>query len=471
MTTISQQYLEVTIVLLILSIIFYTLFSLYRKNEKLLSLNRALKEENQQLNETNLHYKIEHENLAGKLAKFEELQAIENKYYELLGEHSSLKEHHKRIEAELSVTKEQLKTLYEYKERVASLEELLESQKSIVKNMREEMTKEFKLLSSEVLEQKQESLQSSSQEQLKLLLEPFESELKSFQSRLEQLHTNQHNSLASLRGEILQIKSLNQTLANEASALTKALRGDSKVQGDWGELILERALEACGLREGVEYKREVNFKSEEGSLRPDVILYLPEQKHIVIDAKVSLSAYSKMVQAGSKEERERAQRAHIVSLKKHIDTLATKQYHMLNKLQAPEFTLMFIPIEAAYLAAIEFDSNLFEYAFERKVAVVTPTTLLTTLKTVSTLWKLANHDKNMQKLASEAALMHDKFALFLEEFLVVEQRLVQAQNAYDSAKQRLVNGQGSLFSKIKRVGNLSAKTKKSLPSIEEDAKS
>ena len=470
MTTISQQYLEVTIVLLILSIIFYTLFTLYRKNEKLLTLNRALKEENHRLNEINLHSKIEHENLTSKLAKFEDLQAIEHQYYELLGEHNSLQEQTKSLKEELIATKEQLKSLYEYKERVVSLEELLESQKSIVKSMREEMAKEFKLLSSEVLEKKQESLQSSSQEQLKLLLEPFESEIKNFKSRLEQIHSNQHQSLASLRGEIVQIKSLNQTLANEANALTKALKGDSKLQGNWGELILEKALEACGLREGVEYKREESFREEEGSLRPDVILYLPEQKHIVIDAKVSLNAYSQMIQAKSQEERESAQKAHIVSLKKHIDRLASKQYHMLNKLQAPEFTLMFIPIEAAYLAAIEADSTLFEYAFERKVAVVTPTTLLTTLKTVSTLWKLANHDKNMQKLANEAALMHDKFALFLEEFLVVEQRLQQAQSAYDSAKQRLVSGQGSLFSKIKRVGDLSAKTKKSLPSIDEDEK-
>ena len=468
MATISQQYLEVTIVLLILFILFFTLFNLYRKNQRLFALNRALQEENRSLREANLNYKIENENFAQKLEKFEELQEKEHQYYELLGEYNSLQEQYSSLKEELAEAKEQLEKLHEYKQRILSLEELLEREKSVIAKMQEEMAKEFKLLSSEVLEQKQKSLQSSSQEQLKLLLEPFESEIKNFKSRLEQLHSTQHQSLASLRGEILQIKSLNQTLANEANALTKALKGDTKLQGNWGELILEKALESCGLRKGIEYKREESFHNEEGSLRADVVLYLPEDKHIVIDAKVSLNAYSKMVQAKSQEALESAKKAHIMSLKKHIDTLAAKQYHMLNQLQAPEFTLMFIPIEAAYLAAIEYDANLFEYAFERKVAVVTPTTLLTTLKTVATLWKLANHDKNMQKLANEAALMHDKFALFLDEFLAIEQRLQQAQSSYDTAKQRLVSGQGSLFHKIKKVGDLSAKTKKELPTIEKE---
>jgi len=467
-TTISQQYLELIIVLLILSIIFYTIFTLYRKSEKLLLLNKALKNENSALKEENLHYKMESESVAQKLSKFDKLQENEHQYYELLGEYNSLLEQYSNLKREYQEAKEQLKKLYEYKQRSVSLEELLEQQKEIIATLQEEMAKEFKLLSNDVLEKRQESLQQSSQEQLKLLLEPFESEMKNFQSRLEQLHSNQHQSIALLRGEILQIKSLNQTLANEANALTKALKGDSKLQGNWGELILEKALESCGLREGIEYKREESFKVEEGSLRADVVLYLPENKHIVIDAKVSLNAYSKMVQAKSQAEQEQAKSAHIVSLKRHIDTLASKQYHMLSQLQAPEFTLMFIPIEAAYLAAIEEDAQLFEYAFERKVAVVTPTTLMTTLKTVSTLWKLANHDKNMEQLANEAALMHDKFALFLEEFLLVEQRLHQAQNSFDTAKQRLVSGQGSLFSKIKRVGDLSAKTKKQLPLVEKD---
>lgn len=464
----SQQYLELIVLLLVLSVIFYVIFTLYKKSQMLLSKSRVLTKENQELKELKLHLQSKNSHLIEKLERFDELQDIEHKYHELLGKQTPLQEQLHSFKVQLQEANTQIEELLSYKQRSINLEELLEKQKSTFSQIQEQMKKDFKLLSSEVLQQKQEHLQKSSKEHLQQLLKPFESELKNFKGRLEQLHNNQYQSLATLRGEILQIKSLNQTLANEANALTKALKGDKKLQGNWGELILEKALESCGLREGKEYKREAVFKGQEGSLRADVVLFLPEDKHIVIDAKVSLNAYSQMVQASSKEELESAKKAHIISIKKHIDTLASKQYHMLNELRAPEFTLMFIPIEAAYIAAVDTDANLFEYAFERKVAVVTPTTLLTTLKTVSTLWKLANHDKNMQKLANEAALMHDKFALFLEEFNAIEQRLFQAQSAYDNAKQRLISGRGSLFGKIKKVGELSSKTKKSLPPLESD---
>ena len=468
MTTISQQYLELIIVIILLSIIFSIIFKLYRKNEQLIFEDRRLKSDNNLLSQESIRYKTEIQNYQESLKKLEELESVEHKYYELTGEYKRIQENETILKEELGNLKVELLELRDYKQRTKSLEEALESKKTLLQNMQEEMAKEFKLLSSELLEQKQQSLQKSSNEQFKLLLEPFESELKSFKSRLEQMHENQHKSLSTLRGELMQIKTLNQTLANEANALTKALKGDSKVQGNWGEMILEKALELSGLRKGIEYKREQSFQEEQGSLRADVILYLPENKHIVIDAKVSLSAYSKIVQSESKQEIESAKKSHILSLKRHIDTLATKQYHMLSDLKTPEFTLMFIPIEAAYLSAVEIDANLFEYAFERNVAVVTPTTLLTTLKTVSALWKLANHDKNMQQLANEAALMHDKFALFLEEFLTLEQRLQQAQSAYDNAKLRLISGQGSLFNKIEKVGKLSSKTKKELPQLKSD---
>lgn len=469
MTTISQQYLELTIVLLVLSIIFYTVFTLYRKNEILYSQNASMSKELQELKEHSMSLKIEQENCNERVEELANLKETEHNYYQLLGEYNTLKQLHSSANDELEQVREELAQMQSLKEKSISLQEALESKEQVVEQLHTKMLKEFKLLSSELLEQKQQSFQSSSKEQLKLLLEPFEGELKSFKNRLEQIHENQHKSLSTLRGELLQIKSLNQTLASEANALTKALKGDSKLQGNWGELILEKALESCGLREGIEYKREQSYKEEQGSLRADVVLFLPEEKHIVIDAKVSLKSYSRIVQAQSKSEAESARKAHIISMKRHIDTLATKQYHMLSELKAPEFTLMFVPIEAAYLAAVEIDSSLFEYAFERNVAVVTPTTLLTTLKTVSALWKLANHDKNMIELATEAALMHDKFALFLEEFLTLEQRLSQAQSAYDTAKSRLISGQGSLFSKIKKVGTLSSKSKKELPKIELDA--
>lgn len=347
--------------------------------------------------------------------------------------------------------------------KVKSLQEALDSKEKLVQSLKEDMTKEFKNLSSELLESKQKSLQEGNKEQLKLLLEPFDRELKGFKEYIAKLNHEQNQSVSLLRGELIQIKELNASLSKEANNLTKALKGDNKLQGNWGELILEKALESYGLREGKEFKREQVFQDEDKKLRTDVVLFLPDDKHIVIDAKVSLSSYSDILKAQTPEEEKRAKDAHIISIKRHIDILASKQYHMLSSLKAPEFTLMFIPIEAAYLMALEIDNLLYEYAFERNVAVVTPTTLLTTLKTVATLWKLANHDKNMVKLAKEAASMHDKFALFLEEFNQIENRLTQALSSFDKAKNRLHSGHGSLHSKIKTIGELSGKSRKSLP--------
>lgn len=466
MTTISQQYLELTLVILLLCIVLFTMFTLYRKNSTLYRLNVELKSKLKALGEENSSLKAKNSQLIQNQQRLLELERLSQKYYELTGQYTILQEKHEELEKEFKDATLKLQQLQLLQSKTQSLQEALESKREVLTKLQEQMASEFKALSSELLEKKSQNLQQRSKEQMKLLLEPFEGELKNFKTRLEQMHENQYQSLASLRGEILQIKALNNTLAQEANALTKALKGESKLQGNWGELILEKALESCGLREGVEYKREQSFKNGDSKLRADVVLYLPENRHIVIDAKVSLTHYSEVVKAKEQEMAKLAKKAHIMSMKRHIDTLATKQYHLLNELRAPEFTLMFVPIEAAYLLALESDSNLFEYAFERNVAVVTPTTLLTTLKTVSSLWKLANHDKNMQKLAQEAALMHDKFVLFLEEFLALEQRLNQAATAYGSAKTRLISGQGNLFSRIERVGKLSGKTKKNLPSLE-----
>ncbi len=398
--------------------------------------------------------------------RHDEDKAFEDKYKEATIKLETKIEQIKDLEDKLKENSKKLEELNILQEQNRVLKSALDTKDTIVTQLKEEMTQEFKNLSNDLLESKQKSMQEANKEQLKLLLEPFDKELKGFKEHIEKLNRSQSESISLLRGELIQIKDLNSSLSKEANALTKALKGDNKIQGNWGEFILEKALESYGLREGIEFKREQSFQNENSKLRADVVLYLPDNKHIVIDAKVSLKSYSDILKAKDEKEAKIAKNAHIVSIKRHIDTLASKQYHNLNALKAPEFTLMFIPIEAAYLMALEIDNSLYEYAFEKNVAVVTPTTLLTTLKTVSTLWKLANHDKNMAKLAQEAASMHDKFALFLEEFNQVENRLKQALNSYDIAKNRLTHGQGSLYGKIKNIGLLSGKSKKSLPKLE-----
>ena len=460
-----NEYILFLLVVIMLSIIGYIIYKLYNNNLRLKSILKSNLEKNAQLEDDNLELNIKNNNLEKSLARLEELELLENSYYQLKGSFEALQTELQELKEALNDANSELETLKITKSQNATLQEQLKQKESFIKSLESELSTKFSNIANKIFEDKQTSFLKQSDSQLKLLLEPFNIELNSFKVQVEKINSTQSQSINMLRGELLQIKELNLTLSKEANALVNALKNDSKVQGNWGELILERALESCGLKEGLEYSKEKHFKGENGNLRADIVLHLPEDKNIVIDAKVSLKSYSEILKLQEPSEIAEAKKRHIISIKRHIDTLATKQYHKIDGLKAPEFTLMFIPIEGAYLMALEIDSSIFEYAFERGVAVVTPTTLLTTLKTVSTLWRLANHDKNMEKLALEAGSLHDKFALFLEDFNTIEQRLEQANNSWQSAKSRLISGNGNLHSKIKKIGELSSKSKKSLPEI------
>jgi len=454
---IKIEYILSVLVIVIIAIIGYIVVTLYNKNRKLQHISNSLKSQNIELNTqiTNLEYEIE---------ELRPLKELKENYFKLKGSYDILVNQLQELKNSLHEAKEQLKEYELIKSQNTILQNSLEQKEQFIKELEDKLSHKFDLLANKIFEDKKSRFLEDSNIHIKRLLEPFNKELNSFKEQVEKINSSQNQSISMLRGELIQIKELNLSLSKEANALVNALKNDSKVQGNWGELILEKALESCGLKEGIEYKKEQHFKSDSGNLRADIILNLPDNKHIVIDAKVSLKSYTEILKLQDPKEIEQAKKRHIISIKRHIDTLASKQYHKLEQIKAPEFTLMFIPIEGAYLMALEIDSSIFEYAFERGVAVVTPTTLLTTLKTVSTLWKLANHDKNMQTLAKEAALLHDKFALFLDDFNAIEQRLNQAVNAWEGAKAKLVSGQGNLHSKIKKIGELSGKTKKRLTS-------
>ncbi len=449
--------------LIILAFIGYIIYSLWSRNSQIKRAYFKLKEKSDALEEENIKLKLQNDSNALKLEKFGYFEEIEKSYFQLKGSYEALKNEFSQLKAQFNQTLKELEELRIVKSQNQTLKENLEEKELFIKSLEENLSNKFSTLADKIFEQKQESFLKLSDNKIKNLLEPFNRELNSFKAQVEKIHGSQSQSINMLRGELMQIKELNLTLSKEANALVNALKNDSKVQGNWGELILEKALESCGLKEGKEYKKEQFFKDESGNRRADIVLYLPDNKHIVIDSKVSLKSYTEILKLQEPKEIAEAKKRHIISIKRHIDTLASKQYHKLDKLKAPEFTLMFIPVEGAYLMALEIDSSIFEYAFERGVAVVTPTTLLTTLKTVSTLWKLANHDKNMQTLAKEAASLHDKFALFLEDFNAIEQRLTQAQTAWQNAKAKLTTGQGNLHGKIEKIGKLSGKTKKILP--------
>ena len=459
MQNIKIEYILSILAVTIIALIGYIIITILNQNRRLQHITNSLKAKNIELNTKNL-------NLQQQLEELIPLKELKESYYQLKGSYNILLTQLKELKNNLEEAKQQLKKYELIKNQNQILQQSLEQKEQFIKELEDKLSHKFDSLANKIFENKTSRFLEDSNTHIKRLLEPFNKELSSFKEQVEKINTTQNQSISMLRGELLQIKELNQALSKEANALVNALKNDSKVQGNWGELILERALESCGLKEGIEYKKEQYFKSDNGNLRADVILNLPDNKHIVIDAKVSLKSYTEILKLQEPSEIEKAKKRHIISIKRHIDILASKQYHKLEQIKAPEFTLMFIPIEGAYLMALEIDSSIFEYAFERGVAVVTPTTLLTTLKTVSTLWKLANHDKDMQTLAKEAALLHDKFALFLDDFNTIEQRLNQAISSWENAKAKLISGQGNLHNRIRKIGELSGKTKKKLSLID-----
>ena len=254
-------------------------------------------------------------------------------------------------------------------------------------------------------------------------------------------------------------------MSTETQNLTSALKGDNKTQGNWGELVLERMLERSGLTLGIEFEREKSFTDEEGKrLRPDVIINLPDSKHVIIDSKVSLVHYEQALNAETEQDKRAATKAHLASLQAHIKGLADKHYEHIAQLNAPDFVLMFLPVEGAYLMAIEANSLVFEDAFENKVAVVTPTTLFTTLKTIEQLWRYERQSENTLKLISRAADVHDKFVGFVETFEKVGAQFETASNSYQKARNQLVQGNGNLIRQAEMLKELAGKTKKEIPS-------
>ena len=289
-------------------------------------------------------------------------------------------------------------------------------------------------------------------------------QLGDFRRRVDEVHLNDSKDRASLREHLAQLESLNRQMSVDALNLTQALKGESKAQGNWGEMILERILEATGLREGHEFAREQSFTDEEGRrYRPDVVIYMPGDKQVIVDSKVSLTDYERAVSASDGVSRKIAVTAHLRGLKEQIKALSSKRYDHLPDVNAPDYVLMFVPIEGAYLMAIEADQSIFESAFEQRVAVVTPSTLYATLKLIEQLWRYERQSENVVHLIDRASKLHDKMVDFVSSFEEIGQRLEQAQTAYGTARNRIKSGRGNVINQIHDLGKLAGKTKKELP--------
>lgn len=325
------------------------------------------------------------------------------------------------------------------------------------------LSEQFKVLATDILEQKSRSLQESSSATLTALMNPFQQSIDSFKQEVRDIHHRETSQQGELRKELANLKELNQRITTEAHELSTALRGQKKLQGNWGELVLENILDRSGLQAGRDYQREVSITTEQGRQRPDAIVYLPQDKHLIIDAKVSLNAYTRYVNAEDELTRSHALKQHVQAVSARIKELADRDYYRLPGLNSPEIVFMFIPIESAFVEALKADEGLFQQAIESNVLVATPTTLLTSLNIVRQLWRYEDQNKHTAALAQKAESVFNKLNGFLDSFGRIKKSLDAASEAYGKAENQLVSGRGNLVKQVGDFKSLAPAIKAELP--------
>ncbi len=357
------------------------------------------------------------------------------------------------------------------REQVVALETKLEHETkqaaeklALLENAREKMAEAFKNIANEIFDSKQKVFTERSREQLDGLLKPLSERIKDFEKKVEETYDKESKERFSLANEVKNLKELNTRISEDAINLTNALKGQSKVQGNWGEIILERVLEKSGLMKGREYDIQVSLKNEEGRrLQPDVIVHLPEGKEVIIDSKVSLTAYERYCSIDDEEEKNRELNLHIQSLRSHIKSLSEKDYQKLETVESLDFVLLFIPIEAAFSLAVQHDSNLFGEAFDKNIVLVAPSTLLATLRIIQNIWRYEHQNRNAQKIATTAGRLYDKFVNFVRDVEDIGARIEATRKAYDKAHNKLVSGRGNLINRAEGMKALGAKVSKAMP--------
>ncbi|WP_019674338.1 DNA recombination protein RmuC [Arsukibacterium perlucidum] len=379
-------------------------------------------------------------------------QLWQQQYQQLQQQHQQLQQQHHQLAVEHASLGS---TLQEKQRHFEQQLQLLQQNKALLKQ-------EFELLANDILERKGEVFKNQNQESMRQLLTPLQQDMQGFRQKVELLHTEETKQRSELKTELKQLQALNQQITTEASQLSKALQGERKVQGNWGELMLENVLDNSGLRPGTDYQREASFNTDNGRQRPDVVIYLPQGKHLIIDAKTSLSAYTRYVNAEDEPSRLIALKAHISAVKDRITELSDKNYYQIAGLNSPEVVFMFIPIESAYVAALQHDSQLFQQALDRNILVTTPTTLLTSLNIVRQLWRFEDQNKHTAELANRAEKFYQKLKTFLDSMQGVGKQLDKARESYDKALGQLVTGKGNLIKQAAEFKDLGVAVKTEL---------
>lgn len=390
----------------------------------------------------------------------EQLFASEKNLQRLATDHDALT----ILQNQLTIKKQELST------EIAKLTTTLELERSQTKeklefreNTEKQFSNQFKILADEILEEKSRKFTDQNKINLDQLLEPLKIKISEFQGKVQEVYIQEGKDRSALSEQVKQLMALNNQLSDDAHNLTRALKGQSKAQGNWGELILERVLEASGLRKGHEYNVQVSHVREDGTrVQPDVVIHLPENRHLIIDAKVSLTAYEAHTNADSDPERNTAIKKHLESVRTHIKELSEKNYQQLYGLQSFDFVLMFIPVEPAFMLAISHDNNIWLDSWKKNILLVSPSTLLFVVRTVAHLWKQEQQNRNAQEIASRGAELYNKLAGFMDDLNMLGKRLQQAQIAYDDAYSKFSKGKGNVIRQAEMLKQLGVKPTKPL---------
>jgi DNA recombination protein RmuC len=390
-----------------------------------------------------------------------ELAALEQKSEMLMSENSSLK---KELETNSSEIINLNTTISAKETELRNIEERLKEQKEELIQLREKFNLEFKNLANEILEEKTKKFTEQNKTNLGEILNPLNEKLKEFEKKVDETYDKEAQQRFSLKEEVKRLAELNQQISKEANSLTQALKGESKTQGNWGEVILENILERTGLRKDSEYTVQESFTLDDGKrFQPDVVVHYPGERSIVIDSKVSLTAYERYVSSGDEDQKSIELKAHITSIKNHINELSGKKYEELEGIKSLDFVVMFLPIEPAYLLAIQSEPTLWSFAYEKRILLVSPTNLVAILKMIESLWKQEYQSRNVLEIARQGGNLYDAFVLLSERLIKLGKKMNEATNLYQDTMKNLSDGKGNLVSRVENLKALGIKAKKQMP--------
>ncbi len=395
---------------------------------------------------------------------------------------SALEERQEQLQNNIAILEQRLRDSDEHKMHLQAEKEQLSNQiarneadienmqlknseqKQEVEKLQEKFTKEFENLANKILEEKSLKFTARNEKNIKDILTPLNEKIQHFEKKVEESQKENISIHSALKEQLIHLQTQNLKITQEAENLTKALKGDSKMQGNWGELVLERVLEKSGLEKDREYVVQQSFTLEDGSrVLPDVIINLPDGKKMVVDSKVSLTDYERFVNAEDDEQQSKYLKDHISSLRRHVDQLSAKKYEDLYAMESPDFVLLFVPIEPAFAIAINHESSLYNRAFEKNIVIVTPSTLLATLRTIDSMWNNEKQQRNAIEIARQAGALYDKFEGFVGDLMKVGKKMDDAKNEYRGAMNKLVEGRGNIVTSIEKLKIMGAKAKKSIP--------